>query len=493
MVELSVKAAMVCLYTKLDFLLRMMAMTEKAKNGISRRQAIKYIGGGILGIAGLTYGLKRSDLLAFLQRDAETAEKTEPLPVDKRVYKTTGDKLSLLGFGAMRFPTSKYVPQKIDEELAEKMIDYAYRRGVNYFDTAYIYHGGTSEVFLGKALKKYPRDSFYLADKMPTFKVQNLDDAKRIFDEQLRRCQVDYFDNYLLHALSKKEDFTRVYLDNGVLNYLRAEKASGRIKQLGFSFHGDVPFFKYLVDNYTWDFAMIQLNYLDWDEPDEILPSDERAKISGSMYRLLAAKNIPCFVMEPVKGGQLASLTPPAVKILKEAEPNRSTASWAMRYAATLPNVVTVLSGMSDLNQVVDNINTMTDFKPLTQADYKVLANAKAAFQKNQKLACTDCKYCMPCPYGVNIAGIFQVYNKCAVGLGIPDPEAPDPKKYQRQKSAFLTLYKNSIEKRARADRCINCGKCLSLCPQNIPISTKMREIDSLVSDLKETRGGETV
>lgn len=469
-------------------------MIEKPGRRIGRRQALKYIGGGILGLAGLAYGLRRNDLLAFLNRDAEQAAEAEPRQIDKTTYKANGDKLSRLGFGAMRLPTFQDDPRKkIDEELAEKMIDYAYRRGVNYFDTAYVYHGGASEAFLGKILKKYPRESFYLADKMPTWMVGNMDDAQRIFNEQLLRCQVDYFDNYLLHALSKKEDFTRVYLANGVLDYLRTEKARGRIKQLGFSFHGEVPFFKYLLDNYTWDFAMIQLNYLDWDEPDENLSPDEHSKIAGSLYRMLAEKDIPCFVMEPVKGGQLATLTPPAIKILKKAEPNRSTASWAMRYAATLPNVVTVLSGMSDLTQVVDNINTLTDFTPLTPADYKVVANAKIAWQKNQQIACTDCKYCMPCPYGVNIAGIFQVYNKCSAGLGIPDPAAPDSREYQLQKRAFLTQYNNGIEKSARADHCINCGTCLKLCPQNIPIPTKLRQIEGLVDQVKKSPAGEVI
>jgi predicted aldo/keto reductase-like oxidoreductase len=247
------------------------------------------------------------------------------------------------------------------------------------------------------------------------------------------------------------------------------------------------------VDNYAWDFVMIQLNYLDWDRPAETISPNERSKIAGSLYRMLAEKNIPCFVMEPVKGGQLAALTPPAVKILKKAEPNRSTASWALRYAATLPNVVTVLSGMSDLSQVIDNINTMTAFKPLTQADYKVVTNAKLAFRKNQQIACTDCRYCMPCPYGVNIAGIFQVYNKCSGGLGIPDPDTSDAGEYQMQKRSFLAQYKNNIEKSARADHCIGCGTCLKLCPQNIPIPTKLQQIDVLVDKVKKSHGEEAI
>jgi predicted aldo/keto reductase-like oxidoreductase len=460
---------------------------------MNRRTALKIMGGTVLGLAGITYGFtRRKDVLNFLNHDEKAAQAGDvALQVDRRPYGPDGTAFPLLGFGCMRLPTHMIGGSKsIDEEVAAKMIDYAYRRGANYFDTAYIYHGGQSEVFLGKALKKYPRDSFYLADKMPTWAVSDLDGAKRIFQEQLDRCQVEYFDNYLLHSLGSREEFDRVYLQQGVLDYLRQEKARGRIRKLGFSFHGDVPLFRYLVAEYPWDFTMIQLNYLDWNGPDEEPSEGEHTKITGTLYRALEEKKIPCFVMEPVKGGHLAELSEPAAKLLHDAEPNRSTASWALRFVATHPDVVTVLSGMSTLDQVVDNINTMSDFKPLSQADESLVFKARDVFLHKQQIACTSCRYCMPCPYGVDIPGNFEVYNKWAAELGVADASARKTAA-EKDRTAFLRHYRNSVEKSGRADHCIACGKCLSLCPQHLPIPDLLHSIDAMVQDLQSgTRGG---
>lgn len=464
------------------------------EKNISRRQVLKYMGGGALGLAALLYGLDRSGRLAFLDKDAENRT---PPQVDKR--NANGWERPLLGFGCMRLPVIDKDYTRIDTELAEKMIDYAYRRGVNYFDTAYVYHRGLSETFLGNTLKKYPRDSFYLADKMPGWLIKNLEDAKRIFEEQLQKCQVDYFDNYFLHALSNggelgnlSTDFSTVYEEMGVLDYLQQEKARGRIRQLGFSYHGDVPFFKYLLDTYKWDMAMIDLNYLDWSNVDaskyKNLPRANVGRYAGEFYKMLEEKGIPCYVMEPVRGGQLAVLNPAAVKVLKTADPNRSTTSWALRYVGSLPNVVCVLSGMSNLEHVVDNINTMTDFKPLTTADHQVIDRALDAYLSRETIFCTGCRYCMPCPYGVDIPEIFQVYNECSGELGLPDPDNPATN-YAAQQRVFLTKYNNTVEKSAQADHCIGCGKCLKLCPQRLQIPNHMRQIDDLVSKVKHQKG----
>ena len=264
-----------------------------------------------------------------------------------------------------------------------------------------------------------------------------------------------------LHYLNKREDFDRFYLQQGVLDYLKEEKARGRIRNLGFSYHGDVPFFEYLMDNFSWDCTLIQLNYQDWNEETE---TPEGTRIMGSLYRKAAEKGVPCFVMEPVRGGRLASLPESAEKLLKEREPNRSIASWAIRFAASQPEVVTVLSGMSDLNQVVDNINTLSDFKPLSKTDQMELQKANGNAVALQAVACTYCRYCMPCPYGVDIPGNFKVYNDWAASLGFLDE---DRKPSEKQKAEFLRHYRNSIEKPARADHCIHCRKCLELCPQH--------------------------
>lgn len=444
---------------------------------IDRRTALKVLGAGVLGVAGLTGFLtKRSDIISFLDADKDKADASGTTPVDTRLYKASGKQLSLLGFGAMRLPTK--ITKEIDTEVAEKMIDYAYRRGVNYFDTAYMYHNGKSEGFLGNALKKYPRDSFYLADKMPTYMVKSLNDAKRIFQDQLDRCGVTYFDNYLLHYVHDPAEFEQVYVKDGVLDYLKGEKAAGRIRQLGFSYHGDPPFFNYLIDNFTWDFVMIQLNYQDWNEPDET-PSGSR--IEGALYRKLEEKDLPVFVMEPVKGGRLASLPDAETRILKDRDPNRSIASWAIRFAASQKNVVTVLSGMSDLNQVVDNINTVTDFKPLTAQEQKLVQNPTGNSQDPDKLInCTACSYCMPCPYGVDIPGNFKVFNDYGSDLG--DTSSITKGAVSAKALDFVTRYRNNIPKAARADHCIRCGNCLRLCPQHLPIPDHMRKIDTLVS-----------
>ena len=293
-------------------------MTKK----MTRRTALKYIGGGVLGLAGITTLFKRKDILAFLDADQRASQSNQGgsgAAVDTRLYRSSGQQLSLLGFGAMRFPTQVINGEKvIDEELSEKMIDYAYRHGVNYFDTAYMYHKGKSEEFLGRVLKKYPRDSYILADKMPGFELDSPARAKEVFQEQLDRCGVEYFDNYFLHYLNKREDFDRFYLQQGVLDYLKEEKARGRIRNLGFSYHGDVPFFEYLMDNFSWDCTLIQLNYQDWNEETE---TPEGTRIMGSLYRKAAEKGVPCFVMEPVRGGRLASL-PEAPKEKPSVEPS---------------------------------------------------------------------------------------------------------------------------------------------------------------------------
>ena len=255
---------------------------------ISRRTALKLMGAGILGLAGMA-GWNREQIIAFLDRDAAAHENgDDSVHVKRRLYPASGTELSLLGFGAMRLPTRQ---GDIDEELAQKMVDYAYRHGVNYYDTAYMYHGGESEAFIGRALSKYPRESYFLVDKMPTFMITDPADVPQIFEEQLRRCRTTYFDNYLLHSLSSRADFERIYLDGGGLEYLRQQKAVGRIRYLGFSFHGDPPFFDYLMDNFSWDCVMIQLNYLDWNEPDE---APDGARQGGTLYRKAMEKSTPC-------------------------------------------------------------------------------------------------------------------------------------------------------------------------------------------------------
>jgi predicted aldo/keto reductase-like oxidoreductase len=374
---------------------------------------------------------------------------------DKK-FKGIEDNPSLLGFGCMRFPKVQPDKPDIDEELALKMIDEAYQSGVNYFDTAYPYHAKLSEKFVGKALKRYPRQSFYLATKMPGWEIKNVDDAKRIFNEQLENLQTDYFDYYLCHALSKKG--FEIYKEPGIMDFLYQMKKEGKIKHLGFSFHDTPEVLDEIIHTYEWDFVQLQLNYLDWDFQD-----------AKKQYEIVKDYGVPVIVMEPVRGGTLASLSEDAAKILKEAKPNKSIASWAIRYAASKEQVMVVLSGMSNLEQTRDNIQSLTDFEPVDEKDQMIIDQALELFLKNRTIPCTNCKYCMPCPEGVNIPKIFKIYNQYAIN---------------KHKRAFIHAYEN-LDDAEKANNCIACGICMQHCPQGIEIPERMDEIQELYNQLK--------
>jgi len=458
-------------------------MTEKK---ITRRQAIKYACAGAAGAVGAYYGLTRSGLIAFLDDDAK---KTNFPQVTKRKNYVNGDIIPLLSFGCMRLPIKGRDRSNIDEELASKMLDYGYRRGINYFDTAYRYHNGESEVFMGKYLKKYPREDFFIATKMPGWLVKDREDPKKLFEEQLDKLQTNYIDYYLLHSLSHGDNpmthFKHVYEELGTFEYLKREKEAGRIRQLGFSFHGPMQLWEYLLDKYKWDFCMIQLNYFDWDidesgvEKKDIILK-KRFYPSARYYKMLEDKKIPAFIMEPLRGGQLAVLNPDAVKILKENDPSQTPVSWALRYAGTFPNALSLVSGMSTMKHVIENVDIMTDFKPLEEKDYPVLNKALIAFKEKLGILCTQCMYCMPCPYGVNITEIFNVYNQCAGTIGVPiDPLGEN---YSKQKKTFLVSYNNAINKNEQAAHCTGCNKCVDICPQKLEIPAIMEQIEGMVN-----------
>ncbi len=362
---------------------------------------------------------------------------------------------SLLGFGTMRLPKLYEDKSDIDYELGEKMIDYAYAHGVNYYDTAYPYHEQKSEAFIGHALKKYPRDTWYLADKLPMWLVEKQEDVRTLFEQQLERCQVEYFDFYLCHAMGK-ERFEKMKEQN-VYEELVALKKEGKIRHLGFSFHDSTEVLKEMIDFYEWDFVQIQLNYLDWERQD-----------AKGQYEALVAKNLPVVVMEPVRGGTLATLSPDAVDVLKTANPDVSTASWAIRFVASNPGIMTVLSGMSTMEQVVDNVATMTDFKPMTEEEIDIVNKAKDAFIANTTVPCTACRYCMDCPAGVDIPGMFKLYNDFKI-------------------SKFPPMFVDGYEamKDCNAELCVACGACMQHCPQGIQIPELMEEIRNTIAKFK--------
>ncbi len=368
--------------------------------------------------------------------------------VTRRPYRDTDVTLPLLGFGMMRLPKVSPDKNDIDYATAEKMIARAMAAGVNYFDTAYFYHGGLSEKCAGDLLTKYPRESYFLADKMPIGIPKTEEDVERVFNEQLSRTKAGYYDFYLVHGINAGKYAEAKSLH--VCEFLEKMKAEGKIRRIGFSFHGSPEDLQQIVDDRPWDFCQIQLNYIDWEA--------QRAK---EQYEILTKANIPVIVMEPIRGGALASLNPKALQTLKNANPDASAASWALRYCASLPNVLTILSGMSLPEHVEDNIRTFSPFQPLTDAERGTLAIAIGAYQDKLAVPCTGCRYCMPCPVGVDIPAIFAMYNKA---------------KLSGDMAAFRKAYA-ALPADARASNCVKCGRCIKKCPQQINIPDELEKI----------------
>ena len=367
-----------------------------------------------------------------------------------------GKEVSLLGFGLMRLPRVSGKTSGIDYEASVKLVDHAISKGINYFDMAFTYPG--SEEFAGLAFSKYPRDSYSIATKCPPWKIKSADDFERIFNEQLRRCKTSYFDFYLIHNFAQElmrasgnaenfESFERI----GFYDMLKKKKAEGKIKALGFSFHGTTGLLEKFVDKYEVDFGQLQINYIDWTATD-----------AKSQYEILHSRNIPVTIMEPLRGGAMAKLSLQAGKMLKDAEPKASIASWGFRYAASLPGVVTILSGMNDMEQLVDNISTFENLVPISEKEKELLYKAAAVYKKSGAIPCTGCGYCMPCPFGVNIPRVVSIYNHARmVGYRIPFD------------NGYATL-----EETEKASACTKCGVCIEKCPQHLDVSGYMQEID---------------
>ena len=366
--------------------------------------------------------------------------------MEYRKMGNTGVSPSLLGFGCMRFPTRN---GKIDEAEAERMLDRAIGAGVTYLDTAYPYHNGDSEPFVGRVLKKYDRSSLYLATKLPMWKIKTLEDAKETFEEQLKRLDVDYVDFYLLHALDGRrwEQVQELKL----LEYCEQLKKEGKIRWLGFSFHDDYEAFEKILTGYGWDFCQIQYNYVD---------TDIQAGDKG--YELAEKLGIPMVIMEPVKGGSLAALPADITAPFRAYAPDASDASWALRWVASKPNVKVVLSGMSTMEQVEDNLKTFERFRPFNEEEARIAAQVAQTIKGRTKNGCTGCAYCMPCPFGIDIPRNFHIWNEYA--------------RFGNEARARQRYYVDTNPE-ARADQCRKCGKCETLCPQSLPIRADLERV----------------
>lgn len=366
--------------------------------------------------------------------------------MEKRKFDGLGIESSLLGFGCMRFP--KKEDGSIDEETAEKMIDNAIAKGVTYIDTAYPYHNGDSEPFVGRVLKKYDRRSFTLATKLPVWNVDSQQKAREIFESQLQRLDVDYVDFYLLHALDA--DKWKKVKEYHLIELCEELRKEGKIKYFGFSFHDEYEVFEEILKAHDWDFCQLQLNYMDMG----IQAGQRGVDLANEL-------GVPLVVMEPIKGGSLASLPQDVTKMFKDYHPEASLSSWALRYVGTLPGVKVILSGMSTPEQVEDNLNTFNHYQNLNEEELKIVQKVSDTLHSRTQNGCTGCAYCMPCPFGIDIPSCFKYWNNSFI---------------YDNRELFKGKY-DAMEDKAKASQCQKCGKCERMCPQQLPIREDLKRV----------------
>ena len=423
--------------------------------------------------------------------DKDSAGTLSPIPTDKMTYTnfpSLGDTVSILGYGCMRWPTIPNPEGRgtiIDQEVVNELIDYAIAHGVNYFDTAPTYVQGLSEKATGIALKRHPREKFFIATKMSNPTNPAFDASVAMYNNSFDQLQVDYIDYYLLHNLATIEGprgFAARFLDNGLLDFLLKEREAGRIRHLGWSFHGATEGFDQILalhEDVHWDFVQVQLNYSDWEN------AAVGRNVNGEYsYRELAKRNIPVVVMEPLLGGRLSNLPTHIVSRLKEQNPDGSAASWAFRFAGSLEGVLTVLSGMTYMEHLQDNVRTYSPLAPLTEEQKEFLYETATLMLQYPTIPCNDCMYCMPCPYGIDIPGILLHYNKCVNDGTVP--KNSNDENYRKARRAFLISYDRNVEKIRQANRCTGCKQCNDNCPQRINIPAELQKLDAFIEQLKQ-------
>lgn len=460
---------------------------------MERRKFLKYLGIGA-GAAVAASCVKSSET-------TETAGKSHTDgPMTLRENHNTGDKVSLLGYGCMRLPVvsgQNETEDTINQEEVNRQTDYAIEHGVNYFDTAPVYCKGRSESAMGIALSRHPRNSYFLATKLSNFSPQTWSREASIamFEQSLKNLKTDYIDYLLLHSiggsteeLSSDRLFETRFIDNGVLEYLIEQKEKGVIRNLGFSYHGDVGIFDRALrmmdeGKVHWDFVQIQHNYIDWDHAHTVNP---RNTDSSYLYGELEKRNIPAVVMEPLLGGRLANVPAPVAAKMKQRRPDDSVASWAFRFAGSQPGILTVLSGMTYMEHLKDNIRTYSSLDPVTEDENKFLMEAALDVLLNNNVPCTNCEYCMPCPYGIDIPGIFAHYNKCINDDVVPRDSRT--RRYAQARKAFLVGYDRKVPRLRQAEHCIGCKSCLSHCPQGINIPERLHDIALYTKQLKANK-----
>ena len=458
--------------------------TKDNRRDMSRRDFLKIVG---IGTAATGVALAGCDS----RRNAVSGDRVaqQEVPTDRMTYRThpkRGERVSLLGYGCMRWPTLPTpdgTGNVIDQQAVNDLVDYALAHGVTYFDTAPVYTQGWSEKSTGMALKRHPRERYQIATKLSNFSNRTRENSIAMYRQSFRDLQVDYIDYYLLHAIGNggMETFRARYVDNGMIDFLRQEREAGHIRNLGFSFHGTQEVFDEVLamhDRVHWDFVQIQLNYVDWRHASAGNVNAEY------LYAELEKRQIPAIIMEPLLGGRLSRVPEHIVTRLKQRRPEQSVASWAFRFAGSFPGVLTVLSGMTYLEHLQDNLRTYSPLEPLTEEEKQFLFETAELMMQYPTIPCNDCQYCMPCPYGIDIPGILLHYNKC-VNEGNLVTSAQN-EHYRQARRAFLVGYDRSVPRLRQASHCIGCRQCVEHCPQSINIPKELHRIDRFVEQLKQ-------
>lgn len=465
---------------------------------------MKSLGAGALATAAMAAGCKNPNATG-----AEGFTLGE-VPTDKMTYRTGthGEKVSLLGYGCMRLPSledgkdGNQSEGDLDQDRINELTDYAIEHGLNLFDTAPRYCKARSEIAMGKALSRHRREEYLISTKLSNQNpsLWNFKGSKEMFEQSLERLQVDYLDFYMLHCVGlpgrdkdgnmvdAMEAFQRRFVDSGMIEFLMQQREKGIIRNLGFSYHGDVKVFDHALSMHEqvhWDHVLIQHNYINWRHAGDLAEDGGGDANSEYLYGELAKRDIPVFVMEPLLGGQLASLPDFAVEELKQHEPQQSVASWAFRFAGNQPRILTVLSGMTYMEHLQDNLRTMSPHQPLSEEELAMLQSIADRYIEYPLIPCTGCQYCMPCPYGIDIPGNFAHYNKMVnegALLSQPDDDATSEERraYRKARREYLKSYDHAVEPQRQADHCIGCGRCLHECPQRINIPAKLAMIESL-------------
>ena len=464
-----------------------MDSNKKNHKTISRREFLKVLGiGAAATTAAVATGCDSKKNTLTGNRSAQTE-----VPTDKMTYRTdplTGQRVSILGYGCMRWPTLPSPAEDgnvIDQQTVNELIDYAMAHGVNYYDTSPVYMQGWSEKSTGIALKRHSREKFLIATKLSNFSNFTRENSIAMYRQSFIDLQVDYIDYYLLHSIGNGgiETFRARYIDNGMLDFLIEERRKGKIRHLGFSFHGTQAVFDEVLamhETVHWDFVQIQLNYVDWKH------ASNNNVNADYLYAELEKRNIPAIIMEPLLGGRLSNVPDHIANRLKQQAPESSVASWAFRFAGSPDRVLTVLSGMTYMEHLQDNIRTYSPLVTLTDQERQFLFDTADLMMQYPTIPCNDCKYCMPCPYGIDIPAILLHYNKCVNEGNLP--ASSQDENYRRARRAFLVGYDRSVPKLRQADHCIGCEQCNPHCPQSIDIPAQMQRINDFVEDLKQGR-----